>query len=162
MAQLKSGDHVVYPPHGAGTIIAVEPGPDGAEYLAIEMVHNKLTLRVPSKIALERGVRAIVSKAEAKRVVASLAETGEKLADNPQHRAQQTARQMRTGGTEELSAILRNFTERERGGGKLSPVERKSYDTAKHMLASEIGLATKTSTADAEEMIDAALASGSE
>jgi CarD family transcriptional regulator len=160
MAKLKTGDHVVYPPHGAGTITSREAGDDGTEYLAIEMVHNKLTLRVPAAIAEERGVRPVVSGAEAKRIIASLADPGEKMLDNPQHRAQQTARQTRTGGTEELAKILRDFTERERAGGKLSPVERKSFDNARQILAGELALARKGSTTEAEQWIDDALASG--
>ena len=60
MADFKVGDFVVYPPHGAGTVVSKEQR-DKSEYLSIRILHSKMTLMVPADIASEKGVRKIMA-----------------------------------------------------------------------------------------------------
>jgi CarD family transcriptional regulator len=152
---------VVYPPHGAGTVVASEQrGEEGEEYLSIRVERSKMTLMVPAAAAAEKGVRPVISSKEADRLLASLKDEGEKMPDNPQQRARHTVEQTRTGGTEELAGILRSLISRQRGGAKLSAAEMRTLTTATETLASELALSKGVEQAAAITMIEEALAAG--
>ena len=67
------GDKVVYPHHGAATIVKKERidfEGERQDYFVLEIVTDQLTLRVPAASALERGVRPVISKNKARQVFA--------------------------------------------------------------------------------------------
>lgn len=153
----------MYPPHGAGTVVASEQrGEQGEEYLSIRIERSKMTLMVPAAAAAEKGVRPVIGAKAADELLATLKDPGGKLPDNPQQRARQTSEQARTGGAEELAGILRDLMSRQRAGSKLSAAEMRTLTTATETLASEIALAKGIDEQAATEAIEKALAAGDE
>lgn len=152
------GDTVVYPPHGAGTIVEKGVQPDGGEFLSIHVEHTKMTLRVPAAIAAERGVRKLVSNKSADALLKQLAgdEIAEQL-DNRQQRIRAATDQARTGDAAELVEVIRDLHDRQAAGSKLSPAEQTLMQNSRQMLASEILLVKKITAEEAEALIDKAL-----
>ncbi|MCJ7832500.1 MAG: CarD family transcriptional regulator, partial [Actinobacteria bacterium] len=73
----RKGDTVVHPEHGAAVIedisVRVYQG-ESRKYLKLKVVHGDLTVNVPVESAPEVGLRGVVSKAEAKKVLKVLQE----------------------------------------------------------------------------------------
>ena len=55
------GDKVVYPHHGAGTIVKKEER-DDREYLTIQIIHNDMTVMIPSDSADRAGLRKVIGE----------------------------------------------------------------------------------------------------
>ena len=59
------GDKVVYPHHGAGTVIKKEKREvlgETREYLTIQILHNDMTVQVPCDNAEKVGLRSIIDE----------------------------------------------------------------------------------------------------
>lgn len=157
--EFSEGDHVVYPPHGAGTIVgraASESSDD--EYLSIRIVHTRMTLMVPVAIATERGVRPLVEPAVADELLESLADAGGSMSENRQQRLRAATEQARTGGAMELVGLIRDLQALQDGGAKLSPSEQGLLASARRIFGSELALVRGIDAEAAELLIDDALA----
>ncbi|MDQ3889066.1 MAG: CarD family transcriptional regulator, partial [Actinomycetota bacterium] len=59
------GDKVVYPHHGAGTVVKKETrrvlGQE-REYLTIQILHNDMTVNVPTENAEKVGLRKVIDQ----------------------------------------------------------------------------------------------------
>ena len=63
----KVGDKVVYPHHGAGTVVKKETREilgEKREYLTIKILHNDMTVNVPSENADKVGLRRVIGEKE--------------------------------------------------------------------------------------------------
>ena len=61
----KIGDKVVYPHHGAGTVVKREKREvlgEKREYLTIKILHNDMTVNVPSENAEAVGLRKVIGE----------------------------------------------------------------------------------------------------
>jgi RNA polymerase-interacting CarD/CdnL/TRCF family regulator len=73
----KVGDKVVYPHHGAGTVVKKESRTvlgQKREYLTIKILHNDMTVNVPTENADAVGLRKVIDKqmfVKAKKILAS-------------------------------------------------------------------------------------------
>ena len=59
------GDKVVYPHHGAGTVVKKEKREvlgQSREYLTIQILHNDMTVNVPSENAEKVGLRKVIDE----------------------------------------------------------------------------------------------------
>ena len=59
------GDKVVYPHHGAGTVIKKEKRDvlgQTREYLTIQILHNDMTVNVPTESADKVGLRGVIEE----------------------------------------------------------------------------------------------------
>jgi len=71
------GDFVVYPAHGVGQVSerqTASVGGQDVDLIAIQFTKDKLTMRIPSNDAMNKGLRAVVSPAVMESVVSTLAE----------------------------------------------------------------------------------------
>src|SRR5712675_3702724 len=71
----KVGDKVVYPHHGAGTIVKKEKRMvlgEKREYLTIKILHNDMTVNVPSENAEAVGLRQVIDEEMVKKVTKAL------------------------------------------------------------------------------------------
>ena len=60
----KVGDKVVYPHHGAGTVVKKETREvlgEKREYLTIQILHNDMTVNVPAENAEAVGLRKVIN-----------------------------------------------------------------------------------------------------
>jgi CarD family transcriptional regulator len=158
MSEFDVGDKVVYSPHGAGTVIKREHRDDDfGDYLSIHIAHSKMTLMVPASAATEKGVRPVMSKQQASKVLKEVSGDAEQLPENPQHRARMVADATRGGASMELADVLRDLGGRVKDGKKLSATEQRTFTTAQVTLASEIALATDIELDAAVAKLDEAL-----
>ena len=75
----KVGDKVVYPHHGAGTVVKKETRTvlgEKREYLTIKILHNDMTVNVPSDNAERVGLRKVIDEQMVSKVLKAL--TGER------------------------------------------------------------------------------------
>ncbi len=154
----KVGDKVVYAPHGAGVVVESTYRDDEyGEYLSIHINHSNMTLMVPATVADEKGVRPVMAPTRAKKLLKSLKDEGDALPDNPQARTRQGVERTKTADAEELAAVLRDYTELERGGKKLSATELRTLTQAKALFAGELALVEDIDVNDALVRIELAL-----
>ena len=149
------GDKIVYPMHGAGTIDAIEEkdilGEKQAYYI-IKMP-GEVKVMVPTARAEEIGVRNVIDKENAGKVLAILEENETEMSNNWNKRYRDNMEKMKSGDIYEVADVVRNlaFKQKEKG---LSTGEKKMLNNAKQILVSELVLAEHASQEDVEKMID--------
>lgn len=149
------GDKIVYPMHGAGTIDAIEEkdilGEKQAYYI-IKMP-GEVKVMVPTAKAEEIGVRNIIDKESAGKVIQILEENETEMSNNWNKRYRDNMEKMKSGDIYEVADVVRNlaFKQKEKG---LSTGEKKMLNNAKQILVSELVLAEHASQDDVEKLID--------
>jgi CarD family transcriptional regulator, regulator of rRNA transcription len=161
---LAVGAVVAYPPHGVGRVAALEKkvvlGVE-QEVVVIELA-DSLSVTLPLERAQEL-LRPVVTEAGLRRVRETLradAELSEEIWSKRLTRGQEL---LRSGGPEELAAIVRDGFRRELskaagGSSKLSVSERALFVRARELLSGEIGVARGLDQAEADAWIDEQLA----
>ncbi len=147
----KIGDKVVYPHHGAGTIVKREKREvlgEKREYLTIKILHNDMTVNVPADNAERVGLRKVIDEEAVKKVVKYLTSGGTEMPKNWNRRFKHNRDKMKTGDIFELAEVVRNLSLRD-GEKGLSTGEKQMYVKAKKILASELMYAKNFSEDDA-------------
>src|ERR687885_2563199 len=81
----KVGDKVVYPHHGAGTVVKKEQREvlgQKREYLTIQILHNDMTVNVPSENAEKVGLRKVIDEEMVEVVLKALTGGGTQMPKN--------------------------------------------------------------------------------
>jgi CarD family transcriptional regulator len=134
------GDKVVYPHHGAGTVVKKEfrtvLGSE-REYLTIQILHNDMTVNVPTENADRVGLRKVIDEATVERVLDVLSGDGTNMPKNWNRRFKHNRDKMKTGDIFELAEVVRNLSLRDQEKG-LSTGEKQMFVKAKKILASEL------------------------
>jgi CarD family transcriptional regulator len=154
------GDKVVYPHHGAGTIVKKEKREvlgEKREYLTIKILHNDMTVNVPSENAEKVGLRKVIGEDMVKVVVKALTGGGTQMPKNWNRRFKHNRDKMKTGDILELAEVVRNLSLRDREKG-LSTGEKQMFVKAKKILASELMYAKDMDEEQAAEWLDEVLA----
>jgi CarD family transcriptional regulator len=136
----KVGDKVVYPHHGAGTVVKKEKREvlgEKREYLTIKILHNDMTVNVPSDNAEQCGLRQVIDEEMVKKVTKALTGGGTAMPKNWNRRFKHNRDKMKTGDIFELSEVVRNLSLRDHEKG-LSTGEKQMFVKAKKILASEL------------------------
>ena len=136
----KIGDKVVYPHHGAGTIVKKESREvlgTKREYLTIKILHNDMTVQVPSENADEVGLRRVIGEKEVAVVLKALTGGSTEMPKNWNRRFKHNRDKMKTGDVLELAEVVRNLSLRDHEKG-LSTGEKQMFVKAKKILASEL------------------------
>ncbi len=150
------GDQVVYPHHGAGLVLKKEMKVmhgESREYLTIKILHNDMTVMVPTANAGRAGLRRVIGEEAVARVVAVLSDDVSVMPKNWNRRFKHNRDKIKTGDVYELAEVVRNLAIRESDKG-LSTGEKQMYTRAKKILASELMYALEMESGDAEEHID--------
>lgn len=149
------GDNAVYPGHGVGEVVAVEKKEMmGCEqvFYSIKILETGMKIMVPKNNAKNVGLRPIISKTEAAKVLNILQEKDVKI-DNQtwNRRYREYMEKIKTGSVYEIAEVLRDLfllkVDKE-----LSFGERKMLDTARNLLITELSLATTKKELEAEEV----------
>jgi CarD family transcriptional regulator len=159
----KVGDKVVYPHHGAGTVVKKERREvlgEKREYLTIKILHNDMTVNVPSENAEAVGLRKVIGEDMVKVVVKALTGGGTQMPKNWNRRFKHNRDKMKTGDILELAEVVRNLSLRDREKG-LSTGEKQMFVKAKKILASELMYAKDMDEEEAAEWLDGVLVSES-
>jgi CarD family transcriptional regulator len=156
----KVGDKVVYPHHGAGTVVKKEKREvlgEKREYLTIKILHNDMTVNVPSENAEKVGLRKVIGEDMVKVVIKALTGGGTQMPKNWNRRFKHNRDKMKTGDILELAEVVRNLSLRDREKG-LSTGEKQMFVKAKKILASELMYAKDMDEEATAEWLDAVLA----
>jgi CarD family transcriptional regulator, regulator of rRNA transcription len=158
----KVGDKVVYPHHGAGTVVKREKKEvlgEKREYLTIKILHNDMTVNVPAENAERVGLRKVIDEEAVKKVVKYLTSGGTEMPKNWNRRFKHNRDKMKTGDIYELAEVVRNLALRDVEKG-LSTGEKQMYVKAKKILASELMYAKNMSEDEALEWLEETLTEG--
>jgi CarD family transcriptional regulator, regulator of rRNA transcription len=158
----KVGDKVVYPHHGAGTVVKREKKEvlgEKREYLTIKILHNDMTVNVPAENAELVGLRKVIDEEAVKKVVKYLTSGGTEMPKNWNRRFKHNRDKMKTGDIFELAEVVRNLALRD-GEKGLSTGEKQMYVKAKKILASELMYAKNMSEDEALEWLEETLTEG--
>ena len=152
----KVGDKVVYPHHGAGTVVKKETRTilgQEREYLTIKILHNDMTVNVPTENADRVGLRKVIDEEMVERVVKVLHGNGTKMPKNWNRRFKYNRDKMKTGDIFELAEVVRNLSLRDQEKG-LSTGEKQMFVKAKKILASELMYAKDMNEEEAAVWLD--------
>ncbi len=147
------GDKIVYPNHGAGTIIGIETKEilgDEKQYYIMELPIGDMRVMIPIDRIDEIGVRGIIDEEEADQILALLKGDKSKMSQNWNRRYRANMEKLKTGDIYEVGGVVRDLTIRDEEKG-LSTGEKKMLSNARQILISELVLAKDI---DEEEVID--------
>ena len=156
----KVGDKVVYPHHGAGTVIKKDKRKvlgEEREYLTIKILHNDMTVMVPCENAHRAGLRRVINEEQVKRVIDVLTGEMSEMPKNWNRRFKHNRDKMKTGDIFELAEVVRNLSLRDHEKG-LSTGEKQMFVKAKKILVSELMYAKGMDEEEAAEWLDDILA----
>ena len=149
------GDKIVYPMHGAGTIEAIEEkdilGEKQAYYIL--KMPGEVKAMVPVAKAEDIGIRSIIDKETAGKVISVLEENSTEMSLNWSKRYRDNMEKMKSGDIYEIADVVRNlsFKQKEKG---LSTGEKKMLLNAKQILVSELVLAEHSSRDYIENLVE--------
>jgi CarD family transcriptional regulator, regulator of rRNA transcription len=152
----KVGDKVVYPHHGAGTVVKKESREvlgEKREYLTIQILHNDMTVTIPLDSAERVGLRKVIGEETVEEVLTVLQGDGTKMPKNWNRRFKHNRDKMKTGDVFELAEVVRNLAIRDFQKG-LSTGEKQMFTRAKKILSSELMYALDMDEKEAEEYLD--------
>ena len=149
------GDKIVYPMHGAGVIDSIEEKNilgEKQSYYILKMP-GEVKVMVPTAKAEEIGVRNIIDKSSADKVIGVLEQDETVMDKNWNKRYRDNMDKMKSGDIYEIADVVRNlsFKQKEKG---LSTGEKKMLTNAKQILVSELVLAEHSSKDEMEEIVD--------
>ena len=150
------GDKVVYPHHGAGTVVKRETREvlgQKREYLTIKILHNDMTVQVPCENADQVGLRRVIGEKEVAVVLKALTGGSTEMPKNWNRRFKHNRDKMKTGDILELAEVVRNLSLRDHEKG-LSTGEKQMFVKAKKILASELMYAKGMDEDECAEWLD--------
>lgn len=149
------GDKIVYPMHGAGTIDAIEEKDilgEKQNYYIIKMP-GEVKVMVPISKANDVGVRSIIGKEEAGKVLKVLEANETEMSNNWNKRYKENMDKMKSGDIYEVADVVRNLSYKQKEKG-LSTGEKKMLNNAKQILVSELVLAEHASENEVENLVE--------
>jgi CarD family transcriptional regulator len=161
LIEFELGDNVVYPHHGAGKVEGKEEMEmlgERREYLTIKILHNDMTVKVPTENAALAGLRRVIDEETVKKVLNVLEAEVSDMPKNWNRRFKHNRDKIKTGDIYELAEVVRNLSLRESEKG-LSTGEKQMFTRAKKILASELMYALDKDEEEAESYLDELLAS---
>jgi CarD family transcriptional regulator len=154
----KVGDHAVYPGYGVGRVTAIDTKEilgNKQTFYSIQILDTGMKVMIPLDNVLTVGLRPIISKEDASRVVGILRESDVKI-DNQtwNRRYREYMEKINTGSVFEIAEVLRDLfllkVDKE-----LSFGERRMLDKARSLLLEELTLATSQDELFAEQEVKA-------
>src|SRR5258708_20942263 len=138
--EFEAGDHVVYPTEGAGKVLKKEEMEmlgGRREYLTIKILHNDMTVRVPTENAALAGLRRVIDEETVKKVLDVLRDEVSEMPKNWNRRFKHNRDKIKTGDIYELAEVVRNLSLRESEKG-LATGEKQMFTRTKKILASAL------------------------
>ncbi len=153
------GDKVVYPHHGAATIIKqqrVDFAGEKRDYFVLEVATDQLTIQVPAENALERGVRPVISQAKAKQVFATFKLEPQEAGANWSRWYKLLTEKINSGDIFQVAEVVRDLTYAQQVKG-ISPALKRMLAKARLIIVSELRFSLDLSEEDAIKRLDRAL-----
>lgn len=153
------GDKVMYLHRGAGIITGIEHKElvDGFEhYYVIEIESQRLTLRVPMRMAEELGVRRVMLADKLDEVWSALKGRPRPLADDFKERQEQIRAKLRSGNPVKVAQAVRDLNWREQQS-YLTKADAELLAQGLDFLIAEIAAVMDKEIAEVEPMVNVAL-----
>lgn len=149
------GDKIVYPMHGAGIIEKIEERAilDEKQTYYIIKMPGEVKVMVPTAKAEEIGVRNIIDKDTAGKVINVLEQDSTEMSLKWNKRYRDNVEKMKSGDVFEVADIVRNLTFKQKDKG-LSTTEKKMLLNARQILVSELVLAGDKQKEEVEELVN--------
>lgn len=154
------GDKVVHPMHGAGIVESiVQKKVNGVtrDYYILKLPVRAMVVMVPVEHYEEIGVRPIVDRSLADRVLEEMASLQVEMTSNWNRRYRENMERLKSGDLFQVAQVVKGLMLRDVDRG-LSTGERKMLHSAKQILISEIVMCQSSSYEAVEERINQALA----
>ncbi|WP_019180209.1 CarD family transcriptional regulator [Microbacterium yannicii] len=155
------GETVVYPHHGAATIIEVKDRiikGETKKYLKLNVTQGDLIIEVPAENVDLVGVRDVIGQDGLDRVFEVLRAPFTEEPTNWSRRYKANLEKLASGDVIKVSEVVRDLWRRDQDRG-LSAGEKRMLAKAKQILISELALAEKTDEEKASVILDEVLAS---
>lgn len=143
-------DKIVYPMHGAGIIEKIEEKEvlgEVKKYYIMTAPNQNMQVMIPVEKSSVIGIREIVSKEEAAKVMDCLGSESTPMPDNWNRRYRENVEKLKTGDIYAVAEVVRNLTRVDKIK-KLSAGEKKLLNNAKQILVSELALSFDKSDED--------------
>lgn len=153
------GDQVVHPMHGAGVIdgiIREKVAGVTQDYYVFKMHVGGLLLKIPIANSQAVGLRSVIPRAEAERLLSALPSLEVEQCGNWNKRYRDNLVRMKSGDLYEVARVIKCLMTRGSRRG-LSTGERKMLHTARQILLSELVLAEQTQYEEMEARVDRAI-----
>jgi CarD family transcriptional regulator len=153
------GDKVVYPHHGAAVITKKERrqfNDSRTDFFVLEVAIDQLILRVPVDSAVELGVRPVISKTAARRVLAVFKTEPEEAGANWSRWYKLLTEKIQSGDIYQVAEVVRDLTFAQQTKG-ISPALKRMLSKARLILASELRFVLDLSEEEAMKRLDKAL-----
>lgn len=150
------GDKIVYPMHGAGTIVGIEEKEvlgEKQKYYIMKLPLGEMKVMIPLDKIEEIGVRDVIDSEEADNVFKILRGEKSKMSQNWNRRYRANMEKIKTGDIYEVTEVVRNLTLRDIEKG-LSTGEKKMLSNARQILISELVLAKDLPEEEISQMIE--------
>ena len=151
----KVGDKIVYPMHGAGVIETIEERSildEKQSYYIIKMP-GEVKVMVPTAKAEAIGVRNIIDKETAGKVINVLEQDSTEMSMKWNKRYRDNVEKLKSGDIFEVADIVRNISFKQKDKG-LSTTEKKMLLNAKQILVSELVLAESKDKEEVEALVE--------
>lgn len=160
--EFKVGEKAVHPHHGVGEVTAVETKEIAGHkktFYILRIVESGMKVMVPTDAAQRVGLRSVISKKEADKVLDVLKDTKVAVTAQPWNRRHREYIEMlKSGSPVEVAKVLRDLT-RLKSDKDLSFGERRLLDQARSLLVTELALARRCKEDRVEAEIQGILAS---
>lgn len=150
------GDKIVYPLHGAGTVESIEEKEilgKKKKYYVMRVLCGNMTMLIPVDNSEEIGVRTVIDKTEAKKVLEYF--KNEPLYDdeNWNRRQRENMQKIKSGDIYKVLDALKALLYRDKLKG-LSTGERKALVSARQIVVSELIMSGFASAEDIDLIMD--------
>lgn len=150
------GDRIVYPMHGAGVIESIEEreilGNVHRYYIVRMPVVGEMTLMLPIDKCNEIGVRDVISKDEASKVLETFRTVEIESDSNWNKRHRENMAKIKSGDIYQVLSVVKELMYRDKKKS-LSTSERKMLNSAKQIVVSELVLSSVADKDDIESII---------
>lgn len=149
------GDKIVYPMHGAGTIVSIEEREilgEKRKYYTMIMPIGDMKVMIPVDSVEEIGIREVVNLEELDEVKTILSGQKDQMSQNWNKRYRNNMEKIKSGDICEVASVVRNLILMDDEKG-LSTGERKMLNNAKQILVSEIALVKNLNKEEAESLV---------
>lgn len=158
-APFKVGDKVVYPHHGAATIIKKEKREfegDKQDYYVLEVATDQLIVSFPVARAVDLGVRPVISTSVARKVFATFREEPQEAGSNWSRWYKLLTEKINSGDIFQVAEVVRDLTYAQQVKG-ISPALKRMLAKARLIIISELRFALQLDEEEAIKKLDRAL-----
>ncbi|MCK8825825.1 CarD family transcriptional regulator [Fuchsiella alkaliacetigena] len=152
----ETGDKIVYPNHGAGTIVGIEEKEvlgETKQYYIMQLPIGEMRVMIPKDNIEDIGIREVIDQGRVDDVFTVLRGEKSEMSQNWNRRFRANTEKIKTGDIFEVAEVVRNLTLRDIEKG-LSTGEKKMLSNSRQILISELVLAEDESEEEIEERID--------